>query len=119
MFEAPDTQKHDASAQYVDSIGKYVVVYICILLLAGLQVVVAYQQATVMGSVTRMMLIAIAEAGLALVFFMHLWAEKRAFLLAVVLFAGFVIFSMQDSWTDSFRIRFGVPGGRPNTEVAK
>lgn len=119
MFEAPDTQKHDANARYVDGVAKYVVVYLCILLLAGLQVIVAYQHATLMGTVTRMMLIAIAEAGLALVFFMHLWAEQRGFLLSIVLFVGFVVFTMQDSWTDSFRIKFGVPDGRPNTEVAK
>lgn len=119
MFDAPDTQKGDASAQYVDSVGKYFVVYVCILLLAGLQVVVAYEPITLMSTVTRMMLIAIAEAGLALVFFMHLWAEQRGFLLSVVLFVGFIIFTMQDSWTDSFRIKFGVPDGRPKTEVMK
>ena len=119
MFQAPDAQKHDAHVRYADGLVKYFVVYFCILILAGLQVVVAYQHATLMGTVTRMMLIAIAEAGLALVFFMHLWAEQRGFLLSVILFVAFVVFTMQDSWTDSFRIKFGVPDGRPNTEVVK
>jgi cytochrome c oxidase subunit IV len=119
MFETTDAQKHEANTEPNDSIAKYFVVYFCILLLAGLQVVVAYQHITLMGTVTRMMLIAIAEAFLALVFFMHLWAERLGFLLSVLLFVGFVIFAMQDSWTDSFRIKFGVPGGRPNAEVVK
>jgi heme/copper-type cytochrome/quinol oxidase subunit 4 len=43
----------------------------------------------------RMLLIAVAEAGLALMFFMHLGQEKRGLLLFVTVFTIFVIAVMQ------------------------
>ena len=36
-----------------------------------------------------MLFVAIAEAGLAVLFFMHLWAEKRGFLMFVLVFYHF------------------------------
>ena len=115
MFDAPEIEKHSSEAKYTDSVTKYVLIYICILLLAGLQFLIARQNISTTGMVRRMLLIAIAEAGLAIMFFMHLWAEKRGFLLFIVLITGFVLLTMQNSWTDSFRIRYGVPGGHPVT----
>jgi heme/copper-type cytochrome/quinol oxidase subunit 4 len=117
MFDAPDVEKHAPEAKYTDSITKYVVTYVCILLLAGLQFLIARQNISMTGMVARMLFVAIAEAGLAIMFFMHLWAEKRGFLLFIVLITGFVLITMQNSWTDSFRIRYGVPGGHPNTST--
>ena len=114
MFDAPEIEKHSSEAKYTDSVTKYVLIYICILLLAGLQFLIARQNISTAGMVRRMLLIAIAEAGLAIMFFMHLWAEKRGFLLFIVLITGFVLLTMQNSWTDSFRIRYGVPGGHPS-----
>jgi len=49
------------------------------------------------------------EAGLALLFFMHLWAENRGLLWFVVVFTVFVLLAMQYGWTDSFRLSGGVP----------
>jgi cytochrome c oxidase subunit IV len=109
MKEAPDVQKHEPAAQYTDSIGKYIVIYVCLLALAGLQFVIAYSHIDTQAMFARMLLIAIAEAGLALMFFMHLWAEKRGFLLFVVVFTGFVMVAMQYGWTDSTRMDVGAP----------
>src|SRR3979411_2202576 len=64
--------------QVTGGIGKYLVVYLAILILAGLQFVIAYQHIDGAQMFARMFLIALAEAGLALMFFMHLWEEKRA-----------------------------------------
>ncbi|MBZ5652612.1 MAG: hypothetical protein LAO18_19255 [Acidobacteriia bacterium] len=87
-----------------EGIGKYLVVYLCILALAGLQFVIAYQNITASQMFRRMFSVALVEAGVAVLFFMHLWAEKRGFLLFVVIFAVFVLLSMQFGWTDSFRL---------------
>jgi cytochrome c oxidase subunit IV len=84
--------------------GKYLVVYLCLLALAGLQFVVAYQNITAAQMFRRMLSVAIIEAGIAVMFFMHLWSEKRGFLLFVVVFTIFVLLSMQFGWTDSFRL---------------
>jgi heme/copper-type cytochrome/quinol oxidase subunit 4 len=87
-----------------EGIGKYLVVYLCILALAGLQFVIAYQNITASQMFRRMFSVALVEAGVAVLFFMHLWAEKRGFLLFVVIFTVFVLLSMQFGWTDSFRL---------------
>ncbi len=84
--------------------GKYLVVYLCILALAGLQFLIAYQNITASQMFRRMLSVALVEAAVAVMFFMHLWSEKRAFLLFVVLFTIFVLLSMQFGWTDSFRL---------------
>jgi cytochrome c oxidase subunit IV len=84
--------------------GKYLVVYFCILALAALQFVIAYQNIAVAQMFRRMLSVAVVEAGVAVMFFMHLWSEKRGFLLFVVVFTIFVLLSMQFGWTDSFRL---------------
>jgi cytochrome c oxidase subunit IV len=93
-----------AAEQRREGIGKYLIVYICILALAGLQFLIAYQNITASQMFLRMLTVAIAEAGIAVMFFMHLWSEKRGFRLFVVLFTLFVLLSMQFGWSDSFRL---------------
>jgi caa(3)-type oxidase subunit IV len=90
-------------------IGRYLGVYLCLLALAGLQFVIAYQNIDASQMFSRMLAVAIVEAGLAVMFFMHLWAEKRGFLLFVAVFTIFVLLTMQYGWTDSFRMLMGAP----------
>ena len=87
-----------------EGIGKYLVVYFCILALAGLQFVIAYQNIHAGQMFRRMLSVALVEAGVAVMFFMHLWSEKRGFLVFVVAFTIFVLLAMQFGWTDSFRL---------------
>jgi len=98
-----------AEAHKSDGIGKDLVVYVCLLALAGLQFVIAYQKIDASQMFTRMLAVAIVEAGLAMLFFMHLWSEKRAFLWFVVIFTVSVLLGMQYGWTDSFRMVTGAP----------
>jgi cytochrome c oxidase subunit IV len=96
--------------QVTRGIGKYLVVYLTILILAGLQFVIAYQHIDGSQMFARMFFIALAEAGLGLMFFMHLWEEKRGLLLFVAIFTIFVVAAMQYVWPDSFRMLVGAPG---------
>ena len=98
-----------AEAHKRGGIGKNVGIYVCLLALAGLQFVIAYQNIDAWQMGARMMAVALVEAGLAVLFFMHLWVEKRGFLLFVAVFTGFVLLTMQYGWTDSFRMQVGVP----------
>jgi cytochrome c oxidase subunit IV len=88
-------------------IGKDLIVYVCLLALAGLQFVIAYQNIDPAQMFTRMLVVACVEAGLAQLFFMHLWSEKRIFLWFVVIFTVSVLLGMQYGWTDSFRMLVG------------
>ncbi len=92
-----------------DGIGKDVVVYVCLLALAGLQFLIAYQNLDVSQKFVRMLAVAIVEAGLAVMFFMHLWTEKRGFMLFVIVFTISVLLGMQYGWTDSTRMVVGAP----------
>lgn len=90
-------------------IGKDLTVYICLLALAGLQFVIAYQNIDASQMFVRMLVVAVVEAGLAVLFFMHLWTEKRGFMLFVLVFTIFVLLGMQFGWTDSSRMLVGAP----------
>ena len=96
------TEGHKSSA------GKYVVVYLCILAIAALQFVIAYSNITGAQMFTRMLILAVVEAALALLFFMHL-SDSYGLLWFVVIFTVFVLLTLQYGWTDSFRLSGGVP----------
>jgi caa(3)-type oxidase subunit IV len=97
-----------AEAHTNNGIGKDLVVYVCILALAAIQFVIAYQDISASQMFVRMLSVAIIEAGLALLFFMHL-SENRGLMWFVVIFTVAVILGMQYGWTDSFRLSNGVP----------
>jgi cytochrome c oxidase subunit IV len=101
-----------AEAHKSDGIGKDLVVYICLLALAGLQFVIAYQKIDASRMFWRMLTVACVEAGLAELFFMHLWTEKRTFLWFVLIFTISVLLGMQYGWTDAFRMLVGAPFSR-------
>jgi heme/copper-type cytochrome/quinol oxidase subunit 4 len=115
MVDARDVESHEPAARYTDTLGKDIVIYLCILALAALQFVIAYSHIDATAMFARMLFVAIAEAGLAILFFMHLWAEKRGFLLFVLIFTGFVLLALQYSWTDSYRMELGAPYSQPKT----
>ena len=80
------------------------VVYICLLALAGLQIVLAYHHAEGTQLFLRMLSVALVQAGLAVMFFMHLRSERRTLLLSLGLSTIFVLAMMNMFWTDSFRL---------------
>jgi heme/copper-type cytochrome/quinol oxidase subunit 4 len=73
------------------------------------QFVIAYQNIDASQMLTRMLVVACVEAGLAALFFMHLWTEKRGFLLFVAVFTIAVLLGLQYGWTDSYRMVTGAP----------
>ena len=100
--------------------GKDLIVYVCLLALAGIQFVIAYQDISASQMFVRMLIVAIIEAGLALLFFMHL-SDNRGLKWFVLIFTVAVILGMQYGWTDSFRLSerraMGEVTGRRSREV--
>ena len=96
--------------------GKYLIVYVCLLALAGIQFVIAYQNIDADQMFIRMLIVACVEALLAVLIFMHLWAESRGFVIFVAVFTIFVLLAMQYGWTDSFRME---RGGAPYSNYSK
>jgi heme/copper-type cytochrome/quinol oxidase subunit 4 len=87
---------------------KDLIVWVCILALAGLQFIIAYQDISASQMFVRMLSVAIIEAALALLFFMDL-SENRGLKWFFGIFIVFVLLAMQYGWTDSFRLTDGVP----------
>ncbi len=98
----------DAAAGHGSNAKKYIVVYLIILAIAALQFVVAYSDISASQMLTRMLILAIIEASLGLLYFMHL-ADNRGLLWFVTIFTVFVVLAMQFGWSDSFRLSGGVP----------
>jgi cytochrome c oxidase subunit IV len=75
-------------------------VYVGILVLAGVQIFMAYHSP----GVVRMLVIAAIQAFLAVMFFMHLRDEKSTLKLALIPATLFVLVMMNMVWADSFRL---------------
>jgi heme/copper-type cytochrome/quinol oxidase subunit 4 len=90
------------------STGKYVTVYVIMLVIAFLQFVIAFSDLSGGKMFARMLCLAVIEGALALLFFMHL-AENRGLRWFVLIFTVAVLLGMQYGWTDSYRIIDGVP----------
>lgn len=100
-----------SDAQKRSGTNRDVIVYVCLLVLAAIQFFMAYQNISAKQMFARMLAVAVVEAAIALLFFMHL-SENRGLLWFVVIFTIFVLLGLQFSWTDSFRLSGGVPWSR-------
>ncbi len=87
---------------------KILLVYICLLVLAGLQFLIGMQNISATQMFVRMLGVAVVEGGVALLFFMHL-SENRGLRWFVLIFTIAVLLGLQYGWTDSFRLIDGVP----------
>ncbi len=92
-----------------NGIGKDLVIYVCLLALAGVQFIIAYRNIDAAHMLVQMFAVACVEAGLAVLFFMHLWGEKRIFTVLVLLLTVSVLLGLQYGWTDSTRMLNGAP----------
>ena len=101
-----------SEAAHKDSgLGRDLIVYVCLLALAGIQFFIASQDIGTAQMFQSMLCVAIVEAMLALLFFMHL-SENRGLRWFVIIFTVAVIFGMQYGWSDSSRLLNGVPWAR-------
>jgi len=91
-------EKHEAG------LGTDIVVYVVLLAMAGLQIIMAYTTGEGRGLMARMMVVAVVQMLVAVMFFMHLWWERRSLVVAIAVISLFVLVSLQYSWSDSFRL---------------
>jgi cytochrome c oxidase subunit IV len=87
-----------------ESLKSDIIVYFIILVIAGLQILLAYRPGTIGQHVLEMLSLAIIQAGLGVLFFMHLFQEKRSLMFALIPATVFVLLMMNMFWSDSFRI---------------
>jgi len=93
-----------APTQTTDSLKTDIIVYLGILALSGVQVLLAYQHAEGTRLLLRMLAVALLQAGLGVMYFMHLRNEQRNLRLALIPATIFVMLMMNMIWSDSFRL---------------
>ncbi len=85
-------------------ITKYVMVYVCLVVLTVLQFIIGYRNIAGGQMAVRMLTFGVIETILVVLFMMNLSAEKRTFFKFVAYFMLFVLATMNWIWTDSFRL---------------
>ena len=98
--------------QTTDSLKTDIVVYISILALSGVQILLAYQHTQGTQLLIRMLAVALIQAGLGVMYFMHLRHEQRNLRLALIPATIFVMLMMNMIWSDSFRLLHMNPFGK-------
>ncbi len=84
--------------------GKYVVVYVCLLVITAAQFFIGYQHISGSQLVVRMLTFGAIETVLVVFFWMNLASEKKNLIQFIVFFTLFVLACMNYPWTDSFRL---------------
>jgi len=85
-------------------IAKYLPVYFVLLAIAGIEILLAYQNFSVPALVRILLLMAVGSAALGLMYFMHLAQEKRSLFLTLIPATIFVLLMMNMIWSDSYRL---------------
>ena len=90
-------------------IGKYVVIYIAMLVIAVIELLIASSHPTGGHLLVSMLLCAFLGALLGVLYFMGLGSENHSAIVAFAVFTLFVLATINYGWTDSFRILTGAP----------
>jgi caa(3)-type oxidase subunit IV len=93
-----------AAANTRDNLKTDITVYFVILVLFGVQIALAYQNAPGAQLLVRMLAVALVQAALGVMYFMHLRDEQRNLRLALIPATIFVMLMMNMIWSDSFRL---------------
>ena len=82
----------------------YVLVWIGLLLIAGMEVFMTYRGFSVHALLTVLLILAFFEAGIALLYFMHLRYDRPVLLWSFVVSIVFVLAMMNQIWPDAYRM---------------
>jgi caa(3)-type oxidase subunit IV len=93
-----------ASGASGNVIAKYLPVYFVLLGIAGLEVLLAYQNFSTVTLLVILLALAVCGAALAVMYFMHLAQERRSLFLSLIPAVIFVLLMMNMIWSDSFRL---------------
>lgn len=83
---------------------RYVVVWLVLLYIVALEVGVTLLHPATGLLLIGLLVLALLEAGLALLYFMHLKYERRIFMWSVILAVVITVVLMDHFWLDAFRL---------------
>jgi heme/copper-type cytochrome/quinol oxidase subunit 4 len=82
----------------------YVGVWIGLLCIAGIEVFLTYRGFSTHMLLAALLILAFIEAGIGLLYFMHLKYDRPILLWSFVLFVTFVLLMMNQFWPDAYRM---------------
>jgi heme/copper-type cytochrome/quinol oxidase subunit 4 len=88
-------------AEKSKGMGTTYVVYVFIMTMAVFQVLFAFEAGP---SLPLMLMLAVLQASLAVMYFMHLGQERPSLVLALIPYTIFIFFMMNMIWSDSVRL---------------
>jgi cytochrome c oxidase subunit 4 len=86
------------------SMGLYVGIWIALLVIVGAEVGLTYMHLSAGTQLAALLALAFIEAGLGVLYFMHLKYERTILLVSVVPTLLFVLFMMDHLWPDALRL---------------
>jgi cytochrome c oxidase subunit 4 len=91
-------------ANHTPAMKFFVLVWIGLLCMAGIEVFVTYQGFSTHTQLAMLLVLALIEAGIGLLYFMHLKYDRPVLLWTFVLSIVFVLLMMNQIWPDAYRM---------------
>jgi heme/copper-type cytochrome/quinol oxidase subunit 4 len=85
-------------------VKRYVIVWLGLLAIVAVEVAVTLARPPAKLLLAGLLLLALIEAGLGLLYFMHLKYERRSFMWSVILAVVIAVVLMDHFWLDAFRL---------------
>ena len=82
----------------------YVVIWIGLICIAGIEVFLTYRDFSNRELLATLLILAFIEAGIALMYFMHLKYDRPLLLWSFVISVVFVLLMMNQVWPDAYRL---------------
>jgi cytochrome c oxidase subunit IV len=84
--------------------GFYVGVWIGLLCIAGLEVFLTYRGLSTSALLTSLLILAVIESAIGVLYFMHLKFERRVMMWSILVSVIFVLLMMNQIWPDAYRM---------------
>jgi cytochrome c oxidase subunit IV len=82
----------------------YAMIWVALLCIAGVEVFMTYRGFSTVTLLVTLLILAIVEAGVALLYFMHLKYDRPLLLWSFVIAVVFVLLMMNQVWPDAYRM---------------
>jgi cytochrome c oxidase subunit IV len=86
------------------SMTAYIGIWVGLLAIVGIEVAITYQHPATKDLLAGLLILAFIEAGIGLLYFMHMRYERKILFWTIVPITLFVLFMMDHLWADAFRM---------------
>ena len=96
---------HATHAAHEPGMGGYIGIWIGLLFIVGIEVFLTLQRLPARRLLAILLILAFIEAGIGLMYFMHLKYERRSLVWSLIPAVVFVLLMMNHLWPDAYRVK--------------